>query len=731
MEKVKFPLTVTVAAAALLGVGLTNARTTNVQASTSEFPNKLLRENNVNNNHVVNGFSDNGYTFINPDSTSSERVSSYHLDNTQGWSNDLQTIIYDTTNKEWDIYYLHTEKVVNGNTGAKQNWERVTTKDFIHFSKPNTAIKDLTGDIGDSWSSAWTGSIITNRGNIPGVPKGAKVAYFSGLSNKDNQQNIWAAWSDDNGKTFSHPLNDKKPVIDHSWSWASVNHSDERDSGVFYWKGKMIMYTAEGDNLGVYQSKDGIKWTPANQEQSKIPSSVFFKGLPFGAPVECPAVRSMKTASGAVKQVLFFGAMAPQAGQTKGTYYIVGHLDDNGIFTPETDVKRLDQGTDYYGANVNGSDDLDQADQSLITMGWAGNWNYTNSGIKPSQDGSQTNSTRLGAYTLARKLVLNNDLTLSNTPMTNGLEEKASNNVKGNVSDKKISSEKYHELLNLKKEPANSKYELHFSTKKDQKYQGSIKITFTQGKDQNTIIFDPTTGKYRVDGESSELSGDAAAYYKNGLEKDGSGYLNDSGLKDKNDFTITLFTDKNSIELFFSNGQAATMARFCVNNIQDVKVEAQDENKANQFDINYSQVGTKLAGFEDNNKPANTPAVNKAKKGHSKKVLRTAYVYNKKGRKTGRKLKQGSVIKTYGIKKIKGKKFYVLSKKRYVLVEDISGKKRKLRYNAFVFNKNGKRIKKMILKRKSKVRTYGSAVKIKGKMFYVIGKNRFVKKANF
>lgn len=44
----------------------------------------------------------------------------------------------------------------------------------------------------------------------------------------------------------------------------------------------------------------------------------------------------MKIANGTVKQVLFFGAKSPQDGQTTGTYYIVGHLDNNGIFFPET-----------------------------------------------------------------------------------------------------------------------------------------------------------------------------------------------------------------------------------------------------------------------------------------------------------------------------------------------------------------------------------------------------------
>lgn len=782
----KLRLTTSVAATVILSVGLVNMKTVKVLASTTNIPSTLLEqvkgiqvttradENDplLDGKYVSNGYSDNGFTFLKPGDTSSERASSFHLDTQEGWSNDLQTIIFDSENKEWNIYYLHTEKVVNGDTGAKQNWERVTTKDFIHFSKPNIAIADLKGDIGDAWSSVWTGSIITNQGNISGVPKGAKVAYFSGLSNKDNQQNIWAAWSDNNGKTFSHPLNDKKIILDHYWPWTSINRSDERDPTVFYWKGKLIMYVAEGNKIGVYKSEDGLSWANANTNQadSKLSSDLFFKGLPFEAPVECPVVRSMKTANGNTKQVLFFGAKSPQAGQTTGTYYIVGHLNDQGLFVPETNAKRMDQGTDYYGANFNGSDDLTQAADSLITMGWVGNWNYTNSGIKANQSGFLPNSTRLGTYTLARKIVLNNDLTISSSPVTENLEKDPDKKATGSVASQTASADDYYELLNLTQQPVNSKFNLHFSTKNGEKYRGAVKISFTQGKDSNFIIFDSVTGKYRTAGQSSELSGSAADYYKNGLTS-GLGYINDSGLQNINDFSITIFTDKNTIELFFSNGQTATLARFCVNNVQDVKVEAQDKNKINQFDIAYGQVGTKLLGFEqqpgntnntggsstDNNtqNPGSTgnegttsnadtgnvenrpsepkhPAVQtNVKKAKKRTVMHDSFIYTTKAKRTLHKLKAGSTVRTYGIKKINGKKYYILTNKRCVLAANIAGTKRKLRHNAFVYDNKAKRIKKLLLQKKSVVRTYGAAVQLNGKKYYIVGKNAFVRKANF
>lgn len=750
-----------------------------VKADKVDTPAVLLQQENtakksddplLNGKYVSNGYTDNGYTYLNPTNISSERASSYHLDTKEGWSNDLQTIMYDSENKEWVIYYLHTEKVINGDAGAKQNWQRVTTKDFINFSEPTIAIKDLKGDIGDAWSSAWTGSIVVNQGNISGVPKGAQVAFFSGLSNKDNQQNVWAAWSDDNGKTFSHPLNDKKIILDHYWPWTSINRSDERDPAVFYWHGKLVMYIAEGDNIGVYKSDDGTNWSNANENQtdSKIPNSVFFKGLPFEAPVECPVLRSMTTASGKTKQVLFFGAKSPQAKQTTGTYYVVGHLDDNGMFTAETEAKRLDQGTDYYGANFSGSSNLEKADDSLISMGWIGNWNYTNSGIKANQEGFLPDSNRIGTYSLARKIKLEDNLTVTSSPITTGLEEKTTKNSEGQVSSQKAIDNGYYSLLNLTKQPANSKYVLHFSTKDGNAYQGAVRIIFNQGKDNNTLILDPASGKYRLDGESSELSGNAANYYKNGYES-GMGYINDSGLKGTHDFTITVFTDKNAIEIFFDNGQTATVARFCVNNIQDVAVDAQDESKNNKYDISYSQVGKDLLGFEEketstssndnghsssnnsnttganNSNESTTSVSNKnesktdeetsstqdSKIGHKRTVMHDSWVYDAKGKKTLVKIKAGAAISTYGTKKINGKNYYSLASNQYVLATNVVGVKRILRHNSFIYNDKGQRIKRYFLKKNKAVVTYGGAIKLGKSLYYIVDKNMYVKKANF
>lgn len=113
----------------------------------------------------------------------------------------------------------------------------------------------------------------------------------------------------------------------------------------------------------------------------------------------------------------------------------------------------------------------------------------------------------------------------------------------------------------------------------------------------------------------------------------------------------------------------------------------------------------------------------------SKAVMHNSYIYNEKEERIAGWLGQGTVINTYGTKLINNRKYYVLANNEYVRATNIDGVVRKLRHNAYVFNQAGEKIK--LLKRHQACRTYGAAVKRHGKLFYLIGKNRLVKKANF
>lgn len=539
--------------------------------------------------------------------TSTAHESVYHLTTKDGWSNDLQSIVWNEKGKYYDLYFLHSETADDPNEAGHQNWYHTTTKDFVHFTQQNEAIKADGPEAPYTWSSAWTGTVLINKGQIKGVPKGAQVAYFSGLEKHDGgSQNIWAAWSSDNGKTFSHVLNNASPVIDHSWGWTSQNRVDERDPAVVYWHGKMLMYVAEGSEIGVYQSKDGINWSKADPNgASKVGMGTYLRGVDLRdtTPVECPVLRTMKTPNGQTKQVLFFGAKAPHAGQTTGTYYIVGHLDSNGLFAPETDAKRLDQGSDYYGANFSGSSDLSESAKTIKSMGWIGNWSYTANGVHNDEAATSEFTKRLGSYSVARDLEMNNDLTIKSTPIvgqgkdvkryTGVSKDRPINGVNASsnrpFTNGRDTNGLIHNLFDVPNLSVNKAYNLHFYNTKGN-YTGRIYIDIWQGKDYVRFNYDPSNGKYNVKTRSGELdrgrNGQAASsYYFDGLLGSGNGYIAASGLKNQKSINLKVLTDKNSVEFFFPNGQTYTVARFNTSHKQDFKVFTEDPSGGNKVDI--------------------------------------------------------------------------------------------------------------------------------------------------
>lgn len=552
-------------------------------------------------------------TTVHADSvTSTAHESIYHLTTKDGWSNDLQTIAWNSKGNYYDLHFLHSKTSDDPNEAGDQNWYHTTTKDFVHFTPQNEAIKADGPEAPYTWTSAWTGTVLVNNGQIAGVPKGAQVAYFSGLEKHDGgSQNIWGAWSSDNGKTFSHVLNGASPVIDHSWNFTSHNKVDERDPSVVYWHGKMLMYVAEGNEIGVYQSHDGIHCSKADPHgASKVGMGTYLRGINTqdSTPVECPALRTMKMPNGKTKQVLFFGAKAPHAGQTTGTYYIVGHLDQNGLFAPETDAKRLDQGSDYYGANFSGSSNLAEASRAIKSMGWVGNWSYTANGIHNDESANSAFTKHLGSYSVARNLELGNDMSIKSTPIVGqGKEVKHYNSVSKDhpINGINASSNRpftngrdtngtIYNLLDVPSLSVNKLYNLHFYNTKSS-YRGRIYIDIWQGNDYVRLNYDPSNGLYNVKTRSGELdrgrNGQAASsYYYDGLLGNGNGYIADSGVKNQHSVDLKVLTDKNSVEFFFPNGQSYTVARFNTSQKQDFKIFTEDPTNGNKVDVTQANL---------------------------------------------------------------------------------------------------------------------------------------------
>lgn len=123
-------------------------------------------------------------------------------------------------------------------------------------------------------------------------------------------------------------------------------------------------------------------------------------------------------------------------------------------------------------------------------------------------------------------------------------------------------------------------------------------------------------------------------------------------------------------------------------------------------------------------------------------VMHIATIYDKNGKAT-----QEPALRAYNSVSvvtepvtINGAKFYKLAgKDQYVKVGNIDGTKRTLKHNAYVYKSNGKAYttksgKKVVKTKRTKgteVTTYGKSFMINGSQMYRVGKNQYIKKANF
>ena len=122
------------------------------------------------------------------------------------------------------------------------------------------------------------------------------------------------------------------------------------------------------------------------------------------------------------------------------------------------------------------------------------------------------------------------------------------------------------------------------------------------------------------------------------------------------------------------------------------------------------------------------------------KIMHIATIYDKNGKATHepalRAYNTVSVVsEPVSLKDEKGNdagKFYKLAgKDQYIKVGNVDGTSRSLKHNSYVYKSTGKRNGKKVLKKGSSVTTYGKSFMIAGHQMYRIGKNQYVKKANF
>lgn len=470
--------------------------------------------------------------------TSKEFQPVNHYQPRSGFMNDIQTI-WKGSDGYIHLYYLANDNYKHSGDGTE--WRHVRTRDWEHFEDLGIAIPKFQ----NGYDAVASGSVVKNNsGFFKDLPKSALVAYFTSYTKTG--QNQYAAYSLDDGKTY-------KPYSQNPVMTSITATSNNRDPFVIYntVTKKLNMYLAEGDKIGIYESSTGKSWEYIGAD---ILNKYTLGGTDLGL-VECPNLKMMKDQiTGQTKAVMFFSANGYLKGSTTGVYAQVGHLD-SGVFVPEKQPERVDQGSDFYAANFYQDGDV------VRSIAWSGNWDYIDSGIT---DGTGRKSYHLGHFTTTRTLKLANghiQASFENrNPTTNHVTYSSSSQTAP------IAADNYHKVL-LDQQRWSSQSVNYTFKGIDRPVNGHIRLFFDNHDSHVFLDYNADNGFYQVSRSSKLVS---ASDYKKA-------YVVQSGHIKPSELSIYIISDKTSLEFAIGN-QTYTVEKYSTDEKTTFKVETSGQN---------------------------------------------------------------------------------------------------------------------------------------------------------
>ena len=192
--------------------------------------------------------------------------------------------------------------------------------------------------------------------------------------------------------------------------------------------------------------------------------------------------------------------------------------------------------------------------------------------------------------------------------------------------------------------------------------------------------------------------------------------------------TITKLRDNAIKQMYLDATDSATIDRI----LHDINRENEHSSNNHSIPVPANNTPVNTSSKEDNESKLDLTSSEELT------LMHNAYLYDENGKRANKViLGAGSIITSYGTKEINGQSYYVLvdkgnqNKIYYIALGNVIPTSQKLKHNAYVYNKHGNRIKNAgVLRKGNNIKTYGSSVTIRGKKYYIIAPNRFVKAAN-
>ena len=276
----------------------------------------------------------------------------YHHTPLYGWMNDANGLVY--KDGEYHLYFQYNPY---GSKWGNMHWGHSVSKDLVHWEHLAPAIaRDTLGHI-------FSGSSIVDQENVAGYGAGNILAFYTSASDKNGQIQC-LAFSKDNGRTFIKY--EKNPIL-----CPADGLRDFRDPKVFRYEpeDKWVMIVSADKEMRFYDSKNLKDWN----YMSSFGEGYGVQPCQFECPdmVELPVDGDLNRKKWAlivnVNPGCYFGGSATQ--------YFTGNFDGTKFSCDSQPnvTKWLDWGKDHYATVC-----FSNAGERTIAVPWMSNWQYCN-----------------------------------------------------------------------------------------------------------------------------------------------------------------------------------------------------------------------------------------------------------------------------------------------------------------------------------------------------------------
>ena len=276
----------------------------------------------------------------------------YHHTPLYGWMNDANGLVY--KDGEYHLYFQYNPY---GSKWGNMHWGHSVSKDLVHWEHLAPAIaRDTLGHI-------FSGSSIVDQENVAGYGVESILVFYTSASDKNGQVQC-LAFSKDNGRTFIKY--EKNPIL-----CPADGLRDFRDPKVFRYEpeDKWVMIVSADKEMRFYDSKNLKDWN----YMSSFGEGYGVQPCQFECPdmVELPVDGDLNRKKWAlivnVNPGCYFGGSATQ--------YFTGNFDGTKFSCDSQPnvTKWLDWGKDHYATVC-----FSNTGERTIAVPWMSNWQYCN-----------------------------------------------------------------------------------------------------------------------------------------------------------------------------------------------------------------------------------------------------------------------------------------------------------------------------------------------------------------